>query len=190
MKQNTIEKFTGLAVQPNSLTVPAGHLERAENAVINYDYIISKARGENLLARWPNTQSLNRIWEYGTSLFAISQNTLYRVITAPVTATLQAYLNSTTVSVRRTSHTVRDGDSISQLSISTSDAFAQAFDHLTADIYGVRQAQVSFAATVSAFGGTTTIDLTEHGMVTGNNIVISTNGRGITPGTYAITKIN
>ena len=45
MKQNTIEKFTGLAIQPNSLTVPPGRLERAENAVINQDFIISKCRG-------------------------------------------------------------------------------------------------------------------------------------------------
>ena len=89
MKQNTIEKFTGLAIQPNSLTVPPGRLERAENAVINQDFIISKCRGENLLSQFPSTQSLNRIWEYGTSLFAISQNTLYRVITAPVFATVQ-----------------------------------------------------------------------------------------------------
>jgi hypothetical protein len=46
MKQNTIEKFTGLAIQPNSLTVPAGRLERAENAIINQDYIITKCRGK------------------------------------------------------------------------------------------------------------------------------------------------
>ena len=190
MKQNTIEKFTGLAIQPNSLTVPAGRLERAENAIINQDYIITKCRGENLLAQFPNTQSLNRIWEYGTSLFAISQNTLYRVVTAPVFATIQCYLNSINVSVRRTSHGLRNNDYISQFSIPTTDAVAEAFEHLTADLYGVRQVQTTFAASVSTSGATTTIDFTEHGMITGNNITISTNARGITPGTYAITKVN
>lgn len=190
MKQNTVEKFTGLAVQPNSLTLPPGRLERAENAVINYDFILSKCRGENLLAEFPNTQSLNRIWEYGTSLFAISQNTLYRVITVPVTATLQCYLNSTTVSVRRTNHGVRNGDYINQLTIPTDDVLAQAFDHLSADLYGSKQAQTLFSASVTTFGAATTIDFLEHGMVSGNNITISTNARGITPGTYAITRIN
>jgi hypothetical protein len=67
---------------------------------------------------------------------------------------------------------------------------AQAFDHLTADLYGVRQVQTTFVASVTTSGGTTTIDFTEHGMINGNNITIATNSRGITPGTYAITKIN
>jgi hypothetical protein len=190
MKQNTIEKFTGLAIQPNSLTVPPGRLERAENAVINQDFIISKCRGENLLAQFPNTQSLNRIWEYGTSLFAISQNTLYRVITAPVFATVQCYAASTNVSVRRTTHGLRNGDYITQFSIPTSDVVAEAFEHLTADLYGARLVQTDFSGTVSTSGGTTTIDFVEHGMVSTNTITIGTNSRGIAPGTYAITFVN
>jgi len=190
MKQNTIEKFTGLAIQPNSLTVPAGRLERAENAVINQDFIISKCRGENLLAQFPNTQSLNRIWEYGTSLFAISQNTLYRVITAPVFATIQCYAASTNVSVRKTAHGLRNADYITQFSIPTSDAVAEAFEHLTADLYGARLVQTNFSGTVSTSGGTTTIDFVEHGMVSTNTITIGTNSRGIAPGTYAITFVN
>jgi hypothetical protein len=190
MKQNTIEKFTGLAIQPNSLTVPPGRLERAENAVINQDFIISKCRGENLLSQFPSTQSLNRIWEYGTSLFAISQNTLYRVITAPVFATVQCYASSVNVSVRKTAHGLRNNDFISQFSIPTSDVVAEAFEHLTADLYGVRLVQTDFSGTVSTSGGTTTIDFTEHGMVSTNTITIGTNSRGITPGTYAITFVN
>jgi hypothetical protein len=190
MKQNTIEKFTGLAIQPNSLTVPPGRLERAENAVINQDFIISKCRGENLLSQFPTSQSLNRIWEYGTSLFAISQNTLYRVITAPVFATVQCYAASTNVSVRRTAHGLRNGDFITQFSIPTSDVVAEAFDHLTADLYGARLVQTDFSGTVSTSGGTTTIDFVEHGMVSTNTITIGTNSRGITPGTYAITFVN
>jgi hypothetical protein len=190
MKQNTIEKFTGLAIQPNSLTVPPGRLERAENAVINQDFIISKCRGENLLAQFPTSQSLNRIWEYGTSLFAISQNTLYRVITAPVFATVQCYAASTNVSVRRTAHGLRNGDYITQFSIPTSDAVAEAFEHLTADLYGARLVQTDFSGTVSTSGGTTTIDFVEHGMVSTNTITIGTNSRGIAPGTYAITFVN
>jgi hypothetical protein len=190
MKQNTIEKFTGLAIQPNSLTVPPGRLERAENAVINQDFIISKCRGENLLAQFPTSQSLNRIWEYGTSLFAISQNTLYRVITAPVFATIQCYAASTNVSVRKTAHGLRNGDFITQFSIPTSDVVAEAFDHLTADLYGARLVQTDFSGTVSTSGGTTTIDFVEHGMVSTNTITIGTNSRGITPGTYAITFVN
>ena len=189
MKQNTIEKFTGLAIQPNSLTLPPGRLERAENAVINQDYIVSKCRGENLLAQFPTTQSLNRIWEYGTSLFAISQNALYRLVTSPVTATVQCFVSSTNVSVRRNGHGLRNNDYITQFVIPTSDAVAEAFEHLTADLYGVRQVQTDFTATVSAFGATTTIDFNEHGLITGNTITIGTNGRGITPGTYAITFV-
>ena len=188
MKQNTIEKFTGLAVQPNSLTVPAGHLERAENAVVAYDYIVSKCRGENLLAQFPSTQSLNRLWEYGTSLFSISQNQLYRVITAPVTATLQTYSASTTVSIRRVDHSIADQDYITQLTLPTSDVAAEAFDNLTADIYGTRQIQSIFTGTIAAFGTPTVIDLVEHGMETGDRVTIGVNSRGITPGTYAITK--
>lgn len=190
MKQNTIEKFTGLAIQPNSLTVPAGRLERAENAVINQDYLINKCRGENLLAQFPNTQSLNRIWEYGTSLFGISQNTLYRLVTAPVAATVQCFNNSTNVSVRRTGHGLRNGDYVSQFTLPTTDVVAEAFDHLTADLYGVRQIQTSFSALVTISGATTTIDLVEHGLVNGNNIQISTNSRGIAAGTYPVTVVN
>jgi hypothetical protein len=190
MKQNTIEKFTGLAIQPNSLTVPPGRLERAENAVINQDFIISKCRGENLLSQFPTSQSLNRIWEYGTSLFAISQNTLYRVITAPVFATVQCYAASTNVSVRRTAHGLRNNDFITQFSIPTSDVVAEAFEHLTADLYGARLVQTDFSGTVSTSGGTTTIDFVEHGMVSTNTITIGTNSRGIAPGTYAITFVN
>jgi hypothetical protein len=190
MKQNTIEKFTGLAIQPNSLTVPPGRLERAENAVINQDFIISKCRGENLLSQFPTTQSLNRIWEYGTSLFAISQNALYRVITAPVFATVQCYASSVNVSVRKTAHGLRNNDFISQFSIPTSDVVAEAFEHLTADLYGVRLVQTDFSGTVSTSGGTTTIDFNEHGMVSTNTITIGTNSRGIALGTYAITFVN
>lgn len=189
MKQNTIEKFTGLAIQPNSLTLPPGRLERAENAVINQDYIIAKCRGENLFAQFPNTQSLNRIWEYGTSLFAISQNTLYRLISTPVTGTVQCFASSTNVSVRRTAHGLRDGDFITQFVLPTSDAVALAFEHSTADLYGTRQIQTVFSASVTNSGATTTIDLVEHGMVNTNTITIGTNARGIAPGTYAITKI-
>jgi len=191
MKQNTIEKFTGLAIQPNSLTLPPGRLERAENAVINQDYIVSKCRGENLLAQFPTTQSLNRIWEYGTSLFAISQNTLYRIISAPVSATVQCYTSSTNVSVRRNAHGLRQNDFVAQFSISTSDVVAQAFDHLTADLYGVRQVQTNFTGAIAAFSGSpTTIVLSEHGMVNGNTITIGANSRGITPATYTITRID
>lgn len=190
MKQNTIEKFTGLAVQPNSLTLPPGRLERAENAVVSQDYIIAKCRGENLLAQFPVTQSLNRIWEYGTSLFGISQNTLYRLITAPVFATVQCFNNSTNVSVRRTAHGLRNGDFVSQFSLPTTDVVAEAFDHLTADLYGVRQIQTSFSGNVTTSGATTTIDLIEHGMVNGNSITIGTNSRGIAAGTYAVTVVN
>lgn len=191
MKQNTIEKFTGLAIQPNSLTVPAGRLERAENAVINQDFIINKCRGENLLAQFPNTQSLNRIWEYGTSLFGVSQNTLYRVVTAPVSATVQCFNNSTNVSVRRNGHGLRNADYISQFTIPTTDAVALAFDHLTADLYGVRLVQTDFSGAVTAIGGSdSTITFTEHGLITGNTIEIGTNARGITPATYAVTYVD
>lgn len=191
MKQNTIEKFTGLAIQPNSLTVPAGRLERAENAVINQDFLINKCRGENLLAQFPNTQSLNRIWEYGTSLFGISQNTLYRIISAPVSATVQCYTSSTNVSVRRNGHSLRQNDFVAQFSIPTSDVVAEAFDHLTADLYGVRQVQTAFTGAIAAFSGSpTTIVSSEHGMVNGNTITIGTNARGITPATYTITRID
>jgi hypothetical protein len=190
MKQNTIEKFTGLAIQPNSLTVPAGRLERAENAVINQDYLINKCRGENLLAQFPNTQSLNRIWEYGTSLFGISQNTLYRLVTAPVAATVQCFNNSTNVSVRKTAHGLRNADFVSQFTLPTTDVVAEAFDHLTADLYGVRQIQNNFSALVTISGTPTTIDLLEHGLVNGNNIQIGTNSRGIAPGTYPVTIVD
>lgn len=190
MKQNTIEKFTGLAIQPNSLTVPAGRLERAENAVINQDFLINKCRGENLLAQFPNTQSLNRIWEYGTSLFGISQNTLYRLVTAPVAATVQCFNNSTNVSVRRAGHGLRNADFISQFTLPTTDLVAEAFDHLTADLYGVRQIQNNFSALVTISGATTTIDLLEHGLVNTNNILIGTNSRGIAPGTYPVTIVD
>lgn len=189
MKQNTIEKFTGLAIQPNSLTLPPGRLERAENAVINYDYIISKCRGENLHAQFPVTQALNRMWEYGTSLFAISSDTLYRVISTPVTATIECFNASTSVSVRRTNHGLRNNDFITQFTIPTSDVAAKAFDHLTADLYGVHQVQIDFTGSVTTSGATTTITLAEHGMVNGNNVIIGANSRGITPGTYAVSNV-
>ena len=187
MKQNTIEKFTGLAVQPNSLTLSPGQLERAENAVVNYDYIISKCRGENLFAQFVNTQSVNRIWDYGASIFAISQNTLYRVIASTVQATLQCFNTSLNVSVRRNAHGIRNNDYISQLALPGSDALAQAFTHGTADIYGTHQVQTDFAASVTTSGATTTITSSEHGMINGNTITIGSNSRGITAGTYAIS---
>lgn len=189
MKQNTIEKFTGLAIQPNSLTLPPGRLERAENAVINQDFIINKCRGENLLAQFPNTQSLNRIWEYGTSLFAISQNTLYRIVTSPVTATAQCFVSSNNVSVRRNAHGLRNNDFIAQFSLPANDPVVNAFEHATADVYGVQQVQTAFTGSVTTSGTPTVVTFAEHGMVNGNNITIGVNSRGITPGTYAVNNV-
>ena len=43
--QAEIKTFPGLFLQPNSLTVPDGAMERALNIVINDDNVIAKCRG-------------------------------------------------------------------------------------------------------------------------------------------------
>lgn len=173
MKQVTIEKFSGLAVQPNSFTVRPGTLERADNAVLSQDNIISKRRGARLHHTFQTAQAINALFDYGTSVFAVSQNTLYRLIAAAVTAQAVSFSGATTVVVRKTAHGLRDQDYVADFDVTTSDAFVAAFPDRHAAFYGQRQITTAFAgAAATRATNVVTVTLPNHGLSTGMNVTI------------------
>lgn len=188
MKQVTIEKFSGLAVQPNSFTVRPGTLERADNAVLSQDNIISKRRGARLHHTFQTAQAINALFDYGTSVFAVSQNTLYRLIAAAVTAQAVSFSGATTVVVRKTAHGLRDQDYVADFDVTTSDAFVAAFPDRHAAFYGQRQITTAFAgAAATRATNVVTVTLPNHGLSTGMNVTVTASTISVAAGTYGIT---
>lgn len=68
-----IKKFAGLYLQANSLTVPDGALEVAENMVVRSDDIASKVRG-NYQYFSPSGHTLNKLFNYQNKLISVSNN--------------------------------------------------------------------------------------------------------------------
>ncbi len=68
-----IKKFAGLYLQANSLTVPDGALEVADNMVVKSDDIASKVRG-NYRYFQPSGHVLNKLFNYQDKLISVSNN--------------------------------------------------------------------------------------------------------------------
>jgi hypothetical protein len=190
MKQVTIEKFSGLAVQPNSFTVRPGTLERADNAVLSQDNIISKRRGARLHHTFQTAQVIGSLFDYQTSVFAVSQNTLYRLIAAAVTAQAVSLASSTSIVVRKTAHGLRDQDYIADFNVTNSDDFVAAFPDRHGAFYGQRQITTGFTVAATRATNVVTVTLPNHGLTTGMNIAVTASTISVAAGTYAITVIN
>lgn len=74
--QVTIPKVAGLYVQPNSLNVPEGSLEQADNITINRDNIITKRRGFGAFYTPSVGVTITNIFDYLGSLFTINTNSV------------------------------------------------------------------------------------------------------------------
>lgn len=189
MKQTTINKFTGLQVLQNSLTITPGAFENIDNAVLSQDYIVSKMRGSNENHRFQTGQAINALFDYGLSRFALSQNTLYREFTSTVTARATSLVGTTVITVRSPSHGIRDSDYISDFVAINTDPFVAVFPRRQADFYGTRQVTTTFTAPATRTANVTTITFANQGIQVGDrlNIISSTLVPPIPTGTTIIT---
>lgn len=192
MKQITTNKFTGLQVLQNSLTVAPGAFERIDNAVLSQDYIVSKNRGSNLNSQFQTSQIINALFDYGLSRFSISQDTLYREFTSPVTAQANSASGTTIITVRKASHGIRNSDYISGFVAVDTDALVAAFPRRQADFYGTRQITTRFTASASRTAGVTFVTFTNQGMQAGDrvNVISSTLTPAVPTGTNTITGVS
>lgn len=191
MKQSSIERFTGLQVLQNSFTVTPGSFERLENCIISYDFIVSSRRGNYKYHQFQTAQDVNDLFVYQTSYFAVSQNTLYRILPTAVTSTVQSFNASSDISVRRTAHGIRNGDYIAEFLVTNTDVFVSSFPKRQSDFYGIRQVTNQYTSSAARNANVVTITQTNHGMVTGNTISISSSTLtpAITTGTKTITVL-
>lgn len=192
MKQLTINKFTGLQVLQNSLTVTPGAFERIDNAVLSQDYIVSKNRGMNENHRFQTGQDINALFDYGSSRFAISQDTLYREFTSSVTAQAISNSGTTIITVKKVSHGIRNSDYISGFVAVNTDPFVAAFPRRQADFYGTRQVTTRFTASANRTAGVLFITLVNHNMGVPDriNVISSTLTPPVPPGIYTINGAN
>lgn len=190
MKQNTIEKFTGLQVLQNSFTVNPGSFERLENCVISQDFLVSSRRGNSAWFRLQGTQAINDLFVYQASYFAVSQDTLYRLFETAVTATAQSFNASASISIRKVGHGIRNNDYIAEFLVVNTDPFVAAFPKRQSDTYGMRQVTTQFTSTAARNTNVVTVTSTNHGMQTGDRITVisSTLSPAIVVATYTITS--
>lgn len=191
MKQVSIEKFSGLQIQPNSFTTSPGSLQRAENVLLSQDYLITKRRGYKKAFEMPSGQILNRLFDYNGYVWAVSQNTLYRLIQTPVAATATSFAASPLITVRKTAHGLRNGDSVSEIEVLNTDAFNGAFPNRHVDFAGTRTVTTEFnLTTASRSTNVITVTLNNHGMQIGDTISVSASTLSVTSGTYTVTGVS
>lgn len=190
MKQVSIEKFAGLAVQANSFTVRPGTLERADNAVLSQDNIISKRRGARLHHTFQTGQVIGSLFDYGSSVFAVSQNVLYRLIPTSISAQAVSLTASTSIVVRKTAHGIRDQDFVADFNVTNTDAFVTAFPDRHGAFYGQRQVTTGFTVAAVRTANVVTVTLPDHGLTTGMNIAVIGSTISVASGTFAIIVVN
>jgi len=78
-----IKKFAGLALQPNTFTLPDGALEVAENVVISDDFTIRKRPGF-FTFHTPSGPTLNNVYLYEDNLVAACNDRVRRISTSGV----------------------------------------------------------------------------------------------------------
>ncbi len=189
MKQVPIEKLTGLSVQKNSFTVPMGSLEVADNCVMAQDNIISKCRGFRDHQQYQQTQVINSIFDYQSSIFSVSQNTLYRNNSTATTAKAKSFSGSTDIGVRKLAHGLRNNDLINDFTVTNSDDFVSAYASRQVAFYGTHVVTVTFPLNVATrLTNVTTITLARHGMETGDTINVTASTITTATGTKVITR--
>lgn len=186
MKQTSIEKFSGLQVLQNSLTVTAGALERADNVTISQDYMLTKRRGLHSYAQFPAAQNLNQLFNYGTSIFAVTQNNLYRILQSAVTAQAASSNGSAVITVTATGHGLTTGDYISDFQLVNSSPFVAAFPKRQAAFYGIHAVTVTGAntftilasqnATASVTSGASAASFRFYKAATGQAVAVTPSG--------------
>lgn len=186
MKQTTITKLSGLQVLQNSLTVSPGYLERADNVTIVQDYIVTKARGMHSAYQLPSNQIINQLFNYGTSVFAVTQNRLVRIHESVVTAQAASSSGLPTITITKTAHGLTTGDFISGFQVANTDAFVAAFPKRQAAFYGIREVTVidpnTFTflatqnATASVISGATAASYFRYTRQTGEAISVTAGG--------------
>jgi hypothetical protein len=147
MNLYTLDRFSGLIVQPNSLTPAPGSFEIIDNAIVSQDFLISKVSGLYEQYRFQNGQVLNRVFDYGSYSFSLSQNTLYKLIQSTQTATCDCTAGSSTITVTKTNHGIRNNDYISSIEVVNTDPFVAAFTNRHVDFDGLKQVTVINANT-------------------------------------------
>lgn len=189
MRQQSYQKLSGLQVLQNSLTVKEGFFERADNVRIVQDYIVTKRRGLRNFIRYQAGQVVNLLFNYQTSVFTITQNTLYRNPEIDATAQVKSFVGSANIIVRKTAHGIRNSDYISEFSLINSDPFVAAFPKRQANFYGINQVTTQFTQNAARNANVVTVTQTSHGLNTGDtiNVTASTLGTPIVPGVKTIT---
>jgi len=186
VNQYTIDRFSGLQIQPNSLTVNPGTFEILDNAVVSQDFLITKSTGYFVQFELPNTQIINRLFDYQNFSFCITQNTVFKLYQTPVTAQAACTSGSATITVTKTAHGLTTGNFISQINVTATDAFCNAFPNRHVDFAGRRQVtvinpntftiQALNAATASVTSGATAFSFIYYIPVTGETFTVTANG--------------
>lgn len=188
-KSLTITKIRGLKIQPNSMGVEPGAMEEAVNIVCKYDDLATKSPGFRTFETMPAGQVINSFFQYETSTFCISQNTVYRLL-GSVTAKAISVSGSPVVTVLSTAHGMRDADVISTFQVTQTDSFVGAFAGGQTAFYGTQTIQAQFTAAAARSSNVVTVTLANHGMPTGSTISVtaSTTSPAVATGTKTITS--
>lgn len=186
MNQYTIDRFSGLQIQPNSLTVNPGTFEILDNAVITQDFLITKSAGYFVQFELANTQIINRLFDYQNFSFAITQNTLFKLFQTSVTAQAACTSGSPTITITKVAHGLTTGNYISGINVTATDPFCDAFPNRHVDFAGRRIVTVltpdTFTiqalnnATANVTSGATAFSYMYYVPVTGQTFTITSNG--------------
>jgi hypothetical protein len=188
VKQLSVERFSGLQIQPNSFTTAPGSFERADNVVVSQDFLITKARGVFTRFEGPSGQLFNRLFDYDGFVFGISQNAVYRFVQTAVVAQSRCVAGSPVITVRRVSHGLRNGDFISEVAVVNSDPFVAAFPNRHVDFAGIRGVTSSFSSVAATrLSNVLTITLANHGLQTGDRIEILASTLSVALSVQAVT---
>jgi len=176
MKPISVEKFTGLQVQPNSFTVTPGALERADNVVFSQDFLITKRRGYAYKAWFQD--NLNSIFEYQNQIFALSSSYLVRIDPKEYSIAY-SFAGSSKVVVRRVAHGITHADYIAGFA-TTSETLVSQYAARYAALCAIHQVQTRFDNQVASGNGTrVVVQLTNHGMQTGDQVSAVTGTFGV-----------
>lgn len=183
MKNITIEKFSGLQVQPNSLTVSDGALEVADNVVLSQDYLITKRRGYAYKHFFQN--NLNTLFEYENQIFGLAES--YCVRFDPTDYGIgKTFAGSQKIVVRSASHGLTDQDYVAEFT-SSDENFISQFASRYSAFCGINQVTVAYNDLVASGNGSRVlVALVNHGMDTGDAVSIGDSTISVPLGVYPI----
>ena len=187
---NSITQFRGLIVQPNSFNAQPGSFETATNVVLKYDNIVDKRRGYNNYHQFSASNSINNIFAFDNSNFAVGASTLFKFQDTPVTAQAFCYSGSSVIIINKVAHGLSNGSYISEFNLPDSDPVTPMVPSRQAAFYGAQQVSSSFTPIATRLTGVVTVTSPNHGLTNGDVITVTSTGTlSVTVGSKTITRI-